>query len=173
MTADNELPDGFDLSEEVRESESVSVEESPVVRSQEDPISSPVKSFQLLYSSQSSEEGIKQAKMIPFVSPFKETGTVQFEDTLSEQYHKHSDHIYELLLLEGKAGNLTDLAVGMVLGDKLPAWLPVIHGRLKHLIISSKAFQEKKKAKYNVIVKAMKCRTGKERGKGKHSKGIR
>ena len=75
--------------------------------------------------------------MIPYISPLKETGVVQFEDTLSEQDHKCFDLLYESLLLEGKAGNLTDLAVGMVLAEKPPAWLPVIHGRLKHLIISS------------------------------------
>ena len=56
------------------------MEESPVTRSQEDPVSSPMKSFQSLYSSQSSEEGVKEAKMIPYVSPLKETGVVQFED---------------------------------------------------------------------------------------------
>ena len=58
--------------------------------------------------------------------------------------------IYKSLLLEGKAGNLTDLTVGMVLAEKPPAWLPVMHGRLKHLIISSEVFQKKKKAKYDV-----------------------
>ena len=43
------------------------VEESIVTRSQEDPVSSPLKNFQSLYSSQSSEEGVKQMKMIPYV----------------------------------------------------------------------------------------------------------
>ena len=52
------------------------VEESTVTRSQEDPVSSPVKSFQSLYSSQSSEEEVKEMKMIPYVSPLKETGVV-------------------------------------------------------------------------------------------------
>ena len=59
LTTGNELPYGFDLSGGVRESESVLVEESPIIRLWADPISSPVKSFQLLYSSQSSEEGMK------------------------------------------------------------------------------------------------------------------
>ena len=68
--------------------------------------------------------------MIPYVSPLKETWVVQFEDTLSEQDQKHFDLIYELLPLEGKAGNLTDLAMGMVLAKQPPAWPPVIHGRL-------------------------------------------
>ena len=57
---------------------------SPVTRSHEDPVSSPVKSFESLYSSQSSEEGVKETKMIPYDSPLKETGVVQFEDTFSE-----------------------------------------------------------------------------------------
>ena len=106
-TTGNELSDGFNL---CRERESIPVEESLVNRSQEDCVSSPMKSFQLLHSSQSSEEGIKEVKMIPYISPFKETGVVQFEDTLSEEDCKHFDLIYETLLLEGKAGNITDLA---------------------------------------------------------------
>ena len=61
-TTGNELPGGFHLDREVRKSESVPVDESPVIRSQEDPVSSPVKSFQLQYSSQSSEEGSKRGK---------------------------------------------------------------------------------------------------------------
>ena len=54
--------------------------------------------------------------------------------------------IYESLLLEGKAGNLTDLTMGIVLAEKPPAWLTVIHVQLKHLIISSETLQMKKKA---------------------------
>ena len=150
----------------MRESELISVEESLVVRSQADPISSPVKSFQSLYSSQSSEEGKKEAKMIPCVSPLKENWVVQFGDTLLKQDCKCFDLIYESLLLEGRAGSLADLVVGMVLAEKPPVWLPVIHGRPKHLIISSKAFQEKKRAEYNAQVKAKKFRTGKGKGKG-------
>ena len=51
--------------------------------------------------------------------------------------------------MEGWAGNLTDLAIGMVLAGKPPAWPPVIHERLKHLIISSEAFQKKKRIEFN------------------------
>ena len=86
--------------------------------------------------------------MISYVPPLKETRVLQFEDTLSEMDHRNFNIIYESLLLEGKAGNLTDLTVVMVLAEKPPAWLPVMHGRLKHLIISSEAFQKKKKAEY-------------------------
>ena len=55
--------------------------------------------------------------MIPYISSLKETGVVQFEATLSVENHKHFDLIHESLLLEGQAGNLTDLAVGMVLAE--------------------------------------------------------
>ena len=85
LTTGNELPEGFSLRGGVGESETVSVEGYPVIRLQEEPISSPVKSFQLVESSQGGEEGMKEAKMIPCISPSKETRVVQFEDTLSEQ----------------------------------------------------------------------------------------
>ena len=52
--------------------------------------------------------------------------------------------IYESLLIEGQAVNLTNLAIGMVLARKPPAWCLVIHQRLKDLIISSEAFQKEK-----------------------------
>ena len=73
--------------------------------------------------------------------------------------------------MEGKAGNLTNLTLGMVLAEKPPAWLQVMHERLKHLIISSAMFKEKKKAEYNARVKARQNSGGK--GIGEHSKGIR
>ena len=75
------------------------------------------------------------------------------------------------MLLEGKAGNLTDLTLGMVLAEKPPTWLQVMHERLKHLIISSEKFTKKKKAKYNTRSKVKQNSVGK--GMGKHSKGIR
>ena len=100
---------------------------------QEDPISSPMRSFQSLYSSQSSEEGIWEAQMIPYVSPPQMTMTVHFEDTLSDEDHFQFNLIYESLLTEGKTGNLTDLAIGMVLAGKPPTWPPVIQERVKYL----------------------------------------
>ena len=48
--------------------------------------------------------------------------------------------IYESLLLGGKAGNLTKSTLEVVLAQKPPAWLQVIHERLKHLIINSETF---------------------------------
>ena len=104
--------------------------------------SSPLGSFQSLQSSQSSEKD----KMIPYVPPLEDVKVVQFEDTLSEDDCRNFNLIYESLLLEGIAGNLTDLTFGMVLAEKPPAWLQVMHERLKHLIISSAMFKEKKKA---------------------------
>ena len=53
--------------------------------------------------------------------------------------------------MEGKAGNLTDLTSGMVLAEKPLTWLQIIHEILKHLIISSEMFKEKKKAKYIML----------------------
>ena len=53
----NELPSGFKQVSEVREDETVPMEESPVIGSHADLVSSPLGSFQSLCSSQSSEEG--------------------------------------------------------------------------------------------------------------------
>ena len=107
-------------------------------------------SFQSLHSSQSSERD----KMISYVPPLEEVNVLWFEDTLSEEDHRNFNLIYESLFLEGKAGNLTGLTLGMVLAEKPLAWLQVMHGRLKHLIISSETFKEKKKAEYDAGAKA-------------------
>ena len=61
-------------------------------------------SFQLLHSCQ----GIEKNKMIPYVPPSVEVRVLQFEDTLSEMDNRNFNLIYESILLEGKAGNLTD-----------------------------------------------------------------
>ena len=39
---------------------------------------------------------------------------------------------------------MTDLTVGMVLAEKPPAWLTVMHRQLKHLFISCEVFQKKR-----------------------------
>ena len=88
-----------------------------------------MRSFQLLHSSQSSEEGIREAQMIPYVSPPQTAMTVQFKDSLSDEDYFWFNLVYESLLTEGRTGNLTDLAKGMVLAGKHPAWLPLIHKR--------------------------------------------
>ena len=129
--------------------------------------SSPLRSFQSLHSSQGSERD----KMIPYVPPLEEVKVLQFEDTLSEEDCRNFNLIYESLLMEGKAGNLTDLILGMVLAEIPPAWLQVMYRRLKDLIISYGTFKKKKKAEYDVRAKAK--QTDKGKGMGNHSKGIR
>ena len=77
---------------------------------------------------------------------------LKFEDTLSEESRRQFEIIYESLLLEGKAGNLTKSMLGVVLAQKPPAWLQVIHERLKHLIISSETFRNRRKMEYGVRI---------------------
>ena len=121
--------------------------------------SSPIGSFQSLQSSQSSEED----KMIPCVPWLGEVRILQFEDTLSEEDHKNFDLIYESLLLEERAGNLTDLTLGMVLAEKPPTWLQVMQERLEHLIISSEKFKEKTKAEHEAQARGK--QVSREKGK--------
>ena len=47
-------------------------------------------------------------------------------------------------------GNLTKSMLEVVLAQKPPTWLQVIHERLKHLIISSETFQNRRKRGYKV-----------------------
>ena len=68
-----------------------------------------------------------------------------------------------------KAGNLTNLTLEMVLAGKPPAWLSVMYERLKHLLIDSKTFREKKKAVYHPQVGGKEMKSGK--GIGKQPKG--
>ena len=74
---------------------------------------------------------------------------LKFEDTLSQDDHRSFKLIYESLLLEGRAGNLTNLTLEMVLAGKPPTWLPVMYERLKHLLIDSETFREKKRTIYH------------------------
>ena len=109
--------------------------------------------------------------MVPYVPLLKEVRVLQFEDTFAEEDHRNFNLIYESLLLEGKAGNLIDLTLGMVLAEKPLAWLQAMHERLKHLIISPEKFKEKKKAEYNAQARAKQISKG--NGIRKHSKGIK
>ena len=109
--------------------------------------------------------------MIPYVTPLKEMKVLQFEDTLLEEDCRNFNVIYDSLLLEGKATNVTDLTLGMVLAEKPPTWLQFMHERLKHLVISLETFNEKKKAEHKAQAKAKHINRGK--GIGEHSKGIR
>ena len=75
---------------------------------------------------------------------------LKFEDTLTDKDHRQFEIIYESLLLEHKAGNLTKSILDVVLAQKPPAWLQVIHERLKHLIISLETFQNRRKRGYKI-----------------------
>ena len=105
--------------------------------------------------------------MIPYVSPIGKVRVLKFEDTLSEEDHRGFNIIYKSLLLKGTVGNLTDLTMGMVLVENPPAWLQVMHERLKHLIISLETFKKKKRAEHIAQVGVKKPRKGKRYGKGK------
>ena len=85
--------------------------------------SSPTGSFQSLQSSQSSE-GSSSTSIILLVGG---TRVLKFEDTLSGDDHRNFKLIYESLLLEGRAGNLTNLTLEMVLAGEPPIWLPVMY----------------------------------------------
>ena len=61
-----------------------------------------------------------------------ENRVLEFEDTLSKEDCQNFKLIYESLLLEGRAGNLTNLTLEMVLAEKPPTWLSVMYERLKH-----------------------------------------
>ena len=69
--------------------------------------SSPTGSFQSLQSSQSSEGG-NGTSIIPLVGG---TRVLKFEDTLSKEDCRNLKLIYKSLLLEGRAGNLTNLTL--------------------------------------------------------------
>ena len=104
-------------------------------------LESPMGSFLSLNSEQSSEREGND----PIVSMTSRVKILKFEDTLSEENHRQFEIIYESLLLEGKAGNLTKSMLEVVLAQKPPAWLQVIHERLKHLIFSSETFWNRRK----------------------------
>ena len=80
-----------------------------------------------------------RGSIIPLVGG---TRVLKFEDTLSKKDCRNFKLIYESLLLEGRAGNLTNLTLEMVLVEKPPTWLPVLYERLKHLIINVDTFRE-------------------------------
>ena len=109
-------------------------------------LESPMGSFLSLNSEQSSEREGND----PIVSMTSWVKILKFEDTLAEESHRQFEIIYKSLLLEGKVGNLTKSMLEVVLTQKPPAWLQVIHERLKHLIISSETFQNRRKREYGV-----------------------
>ena len=54
--------------------------------------------------------------------------------------------------MEGRAGNLTKSTFEIVLAQKPPTWLQVMHERLKHLIISSETFRNKMRIGYGAKI---------------------
>ena len=99
-------------------------------------LESPMGSFLSLNSEQSSEKEEDES----IASTTNQVKILKFEDTLKEEDYRQFKIIYDSLLLEGKAGNLTKSMLEVVLAQKPPVWLQVIHERLKHLIISSETF---------------------------------
>ena len=114
----------------------------------EKPNQSLVGSFPSLNSGQSTEGEEED----PVVSSMSKVKILQFEDTLSKEDCRHFNIIYESLLLEGRAGNLTKLTLKVVLTQKPPTWLQVMYERLKHLIISSETFWNKMRTRYGVRI---------------------
>ena len=111
-------------------------------------LESPMGSFLSLNSEQSSEREGND----PIVSMTSRVKILKFEDTLSEENHRQFEIVYESFLLEGKVGNFTKSMLEVVLAQKPPAWLQVIHGRLKDLIISSETFWNRRKGEYRVQI---------------------
>ena len=97
-----------------------------------DVLKSPMGSFPSLSSKQNSE-GEEENPIVPVTNRVK---ILQFEDTLSKEDCMQFNIIYESLLLEGRAGNLTKSTHEVVLSQKPPTWLQVMYERLKHFIIS-------------------------------------
>ena len=71
---------------------------------------------------------------------------------MSKEDCKHFNIIYESLLLEGRAGNLTKSTIQVVLAQKPPTWLQVMYERLKHLIISSETFRNRMRMGYGIRI---------------------
>ena len=109
-------------------------------------LESPMESFLSLNSEQSSEREEGESN----TSTTNRVKILKFKDTLTDEDHRQFEIMYESLLLEGKAGNLTKSTLEVVLAHKPPAWLQVIHERLKHLIISSETCQNRRKRWYKV-----------------------
>ena len=111
-------------------------------------LESPTGSFLSLNSEQSSEREGND----PIVSMTSKVKILKFEDTWSEESCRQFEIIYESLHVEGKMGNLTKSMLEVVLAQKPPAWLQVIHERLKHLIISSDTFRYRRRMEYGVRI---------------------
>ena len=87
-----------------------------------------------------SEQSNRKEEDAHDISMTNQVKILKFEDTLADEDYRQFRNIYDSLLLEGKAGNLTKSTLKVVLAQKPPAWLQVIYERLKHLVISSETF---------------------------------
>ena len=96
-----------------------------------------------------SEQSNRREENASVTSMANRVKILKFEDTLADEDYRQFRIIYDSLLLEGKAGNVTRSTLEVVLAQKPPAWLQVIYERLKHLIISSETFRNKKKETYS------------------------
>ena len=101
---------------------------------------SPIGSFLSIECEQSSEE----KENVPDTSITDRVKILKFEDTLTDEDSSQVEIMYDSLLMEGEVGNLTKTTLEIVLAQKPPAWLQVMYERLKHLIISSETFRERK-----------------------------
>ena len=110
--------------------------QSGEVNQSPDILKSLVGSF-LSLSSEQNSEGEENEPIVPTTNRVK---ILRFEDTLSKEDCRQFKIIYESLLLEGRAGNITKSTLEVVLAQKPPTWLQVMYERLKHLIISSETF---------------------------------
>ena len=92
-----------------------------------------------------SEQSSKKEEDAHVTSMTNRVKILKFEDTLADKDYRQFRVIYNSLLLEGKVGNLTKSTLEVVLAQKPPAWWQIIYEKLKHLIISSETFWDKKK----------------------------
>ena len=86
----------------------------PIFR-QDDQLGSPMESFLSLRSEQSNER--EEGESI--TSRTNRVKILKFEDTLTDKDHRQFEIIYESLLLEDKAGNLTKSTLEVVLAQNL------------------------------------------------------
>ena len=127
---------------EKEELESGEVNQSPNI------LKSPMGSFPSLISEQNSE-GEEENPIVPVTNSIK---ILRFEDTSSEEDCRQFNIIYEFLLLEGRAGNLTKSTLEVVLAQKPPTWLQVMYERLKDLIIRFETFWNRIKMGYGLRI---------------------
>ena len=122
--------------------------ESGEVNQSPDVLKLPMGSF-LSLSSEQNSEGEENDPIVPTTNRVK---ILKFEDTLSEEDCRQFKIIYESLLLEGRAGNLTKSTLEVVLAQKPPTWLQVMYEGLKNLIISSETFWNTMKTGYGLRI---------------------